>query len=286
MRRVVAFLLALVMAGAACSSGETSDTGSTAPASTTSMPRSTTIPLPPTTTTSKATTAFTSTTTTTTATVPPDVTPPDLAVTDPAPGATVATRTYTFRGTTESGCTVSAWDQWEADVDAAGNWSISLVLNLGSNVAWFRAMDAAGNNTVTDLTVDYAPPAMPCEPDADTGQEHCGGFGDILEVDLDRSEIIFDLYRFVSTGTTDSADFEFVNENPLLRTLRVADDVEIRACTPEPDSRVPAHSCGSFDDFAYWTLSELADFVAAGAIWWGVTTRNSIVVHIDQWWSP
>lgn len=180
---------------------------------------------------------------------------------------------------------MSAWDRWEADVAAAGNWSITLVLNLGSNVTRFRAVDAAGSDTVAEMNVDYAPPPMPCGVDADTGQEYCGGFGDIIKVDLDRSEIIFDLYRFVKTGTQDD-EFEFVNENPLLRTLRVADDVEIRACTPEHDSRVPAFSCGSFDDFAYWTLSDLADFVAAGAIWWGVTTRNSIVVAVGQWWSP
>jgi hypothetical protein len=198
----------------------------------------------------------------------------------------VSTRTYTFRGTTGPGCTVSAWDRWDAAVDATGRWSIALALDLGSNVARFRAVDAAGNDTVVEVNVVYVPPPMPCELDTDTGEEYCGGFGDIIEVDLMRSEIIFDLYRFVSTGPVDSVDFDFVNENPLLRTLRVADDVEIRACTPEPGSRVPVYSCGSFDDFAYWRLADLADWVAAGADWWGVTTHDSIVVHIDQWWSP
>lgn len=292
LRPVVTAFVALSMI-TSCSDGEgtgdgTSPDSSLLSVTTSTLQSTTTSTTPPATTAPTTTTSSpstTTTTTTTTTTVPPDVTPPELVVTDPVPGATVATRAYTFRGTTEPGSTVSAWDRWEADVDAAGNWSITLVLNLGSNVTRFMAVDAAGNNTVAESSVTYVPPPMPCQVDAETGQEYCGGWGDIIKVDLGRSEIIFDLYRYVSTGP-EEYEFEYVNENPLLRTLRVADDVEIQACTPEPSSALPSPSCGTPHGDAHWTLADLADFVAADAIWWNVTTQNSIVTHIHQWWWP
>ena len=89
------------------------------------------------------------------------------------------------------------------------------------------------------------------------------------------------MYRFVSTGPEDY-EFEFVNENPLLRTLRVADDVKIEACPPEPGSHGPGGDCYP-PDHDYWTIADLAAFVAADAIWWEVATQNSIVVAVGQW---
>jgi hypothetical protein len=212
-----------------------------------------------------------------------------LEVTDPEDGAVVATPVYTFRGVTDPGCTVSVGDRYHADVDSEGNWSLDLKLRQGDNATTFVATDATGNTTKTRLTVNHKPeratPSMPCDVDVETGRQYCGGWGDIVEVDLDRSEIVFDLYRYVSTGE-EEYEFEYVNENPLLRRLPVAATVDIRACAPEPGTAQPGPGCGSPDDFETWSFADLAEFVAAGAERWNVTTQDSVVTHIEQWWWP
>jgi hypothetical protein len=86
------------------------------------------------------------------------VTPPELVITAPQPGATVTTRTYRFEGSTEPGCTVTAAGRYPADVDAEGNWSIVLVLNEGSNLATFVATDHASTTTTAAITITYQPP--------------------------------------------------------------------------------------------------------------------------------
>lgn len=94
---------------------------------------------------------------TTTSTITPTSAPPALVVTDPAFGATVVTKTYTFRGTADPGCTVTAANRFEAAVDEAGNWSITLTLNAGGNVATFVAADRGGATTQLRHTIVYAP---------------------------------------------------------------------------------------------------------------------------------
>ena len=272
-RLLLLVTLALTLT-AACGGGELSS--DTLPPATVS---STTVTTVTTTATSEPTATTPPTSSPTTTSLVVDVEPPLLVVTDPEPGAIVPTRTYTFRGMTDPGCTVSAVDRWEAEVDEAGNWSIALVLNLGSNVTWFRAVDATGNDTVVETSVNYLPLSMPCKVDADTGLEYCDVFGDIIQVDVGRSEIIFDLYRIVHPGPGGS-EFAFVNENPLLRTLRVADDVEIWACPPEPGTESPG-VCHP-DEYERWTLADLAEFVTDGATFWNVMTLDSIVVDIGQ----
>ena len=158
MRRLVIILVCMsVMAGCGPSGPDSAPT-TTAPASattstqppppTTLSPSTSMSQLPPTTATSA---------TTTLATVAPDTTAPALTVSDPARGATVTTRTYRFRGSTEPGCSVIAAGRYQADVDADGGWSVLLVLNPGSNVATFTASDATGNVTEVSVSVDYAP---------------------------------------------------------------------------------------------------------------------------------
>ncbi len=161
--RVVVSLI-LIVAVAACDANGTESsittasttTTSTLPVTTTATPNTT----PPTSTTTSTTTTTTSTTPTITTAVAPDVTPPALVITAPRPGETVTTRTYRFAGTTDPGCTVTAAGRYSADVDTDGNWSIILVLNLGSNLATFTATDPAGNTTTDQLRVDYDPPLV------------------------------------------------------------------------------------------------------------------------------
>ena len=92
-------------------------------------------------------------------TIAVDTMPPELAITSPSDGATVTKGTIQFRGTTEPGARVIAAGQWEADVDAEGNWEISLGVSSGSNIATFTAIDEAGNETTAQVTVSYDPPS-------------------------------------------------------------------------------------------------------------------------------
>lgn len=141
------------------SSTVASSTSSTATSSTTMRPTTT---KGPTSTTVVPTTVTTSTaapsTTTTTTTVPPDVTAPELVITDPDPEATVATKAYTFRGVTEPDATVIAAGRYGVEVDPDGGWSILLVLNPGWNRATFTATDPAGNTSVAMVRVEYVVP--------------------------------------------------------------------------------------------------------------------------------
>ena len=159
-RALIVVSLALVLVAGACDSNGTVEpsattTPTTRVATTSTAVVSTTVT--PTTSLPSTTTTITTTSTTST-TVSADVTPPELVITAPQPGATVSTRTYWFEGSTEPGCTVTAAGRYPADVDADGNWSIVLVLNPGGNLATFVATDHAGNTTTATVTITYRPP--------------------------------------------------------------------------------------------------------------------------------
>lgn len=127
-------------------------------ASTTTRPTTVTTPpepvvVPPT------TLAESTTTSAAPATTPaPDLEPPPLTITFPQPGHVSETKTIRFEGTTEAGATVTA-GRYAADVDAEGNWSITLVLGEGTTTARFVATDAAGNSSTASVAVEFAPPA-------------------------------------------------------------------------------------------------------------------------------
>lgn len=115
-------------------------------------------PLPSTTeapeqTTTTSTTAPVAVTTTTEA----DTLPPLLTITTPKADEHFEIDVIEFRGTTEPGATVFA-GQYQANVNADGNWSIVLVLAPGANGARFVATDAAGNQTEARVTVHYDVP--------------------------------------------------------------------------------------------------------------------------------
>lgn len=151
-----------------------------------SPPTETPPPATPTTvvtTTTLAPTTTQATTPTTTAAVvpvapptteaPADTQPPPLEITYPAEGEEMTEKTITFAGTTEPGARVFA-GRYEAEVDAAGNWEIVLILNEGSNVARFVARDAAGNETGASVTVYFTAPTtttQPSTPSTDKGKE-------------------------------------------------------------------------------------------------------------------
>lgn len=114
------------------------------------------VPIAPTTTEAPETTTTTTAgvATTVTTTTEADTTPPPLAVTSPEEGEHFEVDVIEFKGTTEPGATVFA-GQYEANVDADGNWSIVLILSPGANGARFVATDAAGNQTEARVTVYY-----------------------------------------------------------------------------------------------------------------------------------
>jgi hypothetical protein len=83
-----------------------------------------------------------------------------LEVIDPGHGAVaavVSTPVYTFRGVTDPGCSVSVGDEYYADVDTEGNWTLDLELRFGDNGITLVASDPNGTTTMTSLLVSYRP---------------------------------------------------------------------------------------------------------------------------------
>jgi len=296
MKRLAA-VVGLAMVFAACSgAGGSATTTSTAEAVTTSTaaPAEST-EAPATTTEAPATT---------TATTVPDTTPPDLVVTYPAEWETVPDEMVVFRGTVEPGVQgVWADPGLEATVAADGNWELAITLTSGANEVMLFALDQAANETVVERNVIYTAP-MPCEG-FEVVVEHvstfplgpttwCGGWGYIWSADAE--EIIFDLAQVTLTVPGDeSQGWTIVNNNPMLRYLPPGDDIEIRACPPEPGSTWPG-ICGSLWvgpepwQFHLWDIDDLNGFVSTGPgdELWRVLIDPAIgeVVWVEQWWSP
>ena len=147
------------------------------PVATTEAPSTSTTTSPtPTTTNAEEPTVETPTA----AVVPPDTTPPKLTITSPKDEARFDERVITFRGTTEPGASVSS-GSFEAEVDEDGDWSLALVLSEGGNRAFFRATDAAGNDTTDQITVFYDPPATTTTTTTTTPPGVEGGPRDVEE---------------------------------------------------------------------------------------------------------
>lgn len=113
---------------------------------------------------------------------------------------------------------------------------------------------------------------------SDADPERCFYWGYIMSLDPNGMTMSFDLVRFEG----DETDFEIINNNPLIRTLPLADDVAVAACPTDPGSTVP-NECGDpeFDEFP---LSDLATWVANGYDFWGLVLDNDEVTLIRQWW--
>ena len=131
----------------------------------------------------------------------------------------------------------------------------------------------------TTTTVAAVPP-MQCSLGSDLDPEDCYYWGYVVAVDATVRTLDLDLVR-IETG---ESDFEIINNNPLIRTLPLADDVTVAACPTGPGSTVP-NECGNpeFDEFS---LSELATWVANGYDFWGLVLDNDEVALIQQWWWP
>lgn len=101
-----------------------------------------------------------------------DETPPGLAVTSPAPGASVAQSSWLFEGFTEPGATVLVGDV-ETIATETGRWSVELALNEGPNTAVVTTKDAAGNEFHKEVTVNFEKPKpVVYEPPKETKEEH------------------------------------------------------------------------------------------------------------------
>ncbi len=295
----LAGIIALGMVLTACSGDEATTTTST---STTAAPATTvaeTTVAPTTTTTTAAPTTSTSTTTTL-----PDTEPPDLVVTYPSEWETVAEAEVVFQGTVEPGVQ-GVWSppDYEAVVDESGNWEVAITLSSGPNEVVFFTLDQAANETVVEAHVTYTAP-MPCEG-FEVVAEHvsafptgpttwCGGWGYIWSADA--VEIIFDLAQVNLTVPGDeSQGWTIVNNNPMLRYLPVGDDIEIRACPPEPGNTWPG-ICGSLWvgpepwQFHLWGIDDLNGFVSTGPgdeLWRVlIDPATGEVVWVEQWWTP
>lgn len=77
---------------------------------------------------------------------------PEIAILYPADGARFENKVVVFEGETEPGSKVFA-GKYQANVDSKGNWRIELVLSPGANGATLSATDAAGNTSVSKVTV-------------------------------------------------------------------------------------------------------------------------------------
>lgn len=146
MRRFVAVAAALVLVGAACAGAPSGKVAGTHEPSAVAAAATPTEPPPP---------------PTPAPTVPPaevvtSQVGPELSVTSPEYGATVTVAEVRFEGRTDPGCTVSAGTM-SADVDAAGNWSMVLVLGEGDNVAELVATGPDGGSTTLRHAVSYVP---------------------------------------------------------------------------------------------------------------------------------
>jgi hypothetical protein len=87
-----------------------------------------------------------------------DVDPPDLVVLFPQDGQHFTEKKLAFEGRTEPGARVFA-GTYEADVDEKGNWRIVLILTQdGANVAKFKAVDGAGNESTASVKAFYDAP--------------------------------------------------------------------------------------------------------------------------------
>lgn len=294
---LLALVVGLVLAG--CGPTESEPTTS---AAATTTPTETTAESAPSTTTTAAESPTTSVATTTTTTTLPDVTPPELVVTAPPEGSTVADSEATFTGTVEPGVQgVWAIPDHEAVVDAAGNWELTVTLASGVNELVFFTLDQAANETTVAHHVTYTAP-MPCDG-FEVVAEHvsafplgptdwCGGWGYISSAASD--EIVFDLVQVtLNVAGDESQGWSIVNNNPMLRYLPVAGDIEIRACPPEPGSTSPG-VCGSLWvgpeswQFHLWDISDLIGFVNSSDELWRVLIDPSTgeIVWVEQWWQP
>ncbi len=83
---------------------------------------------------------------------PKDTTPPELAILFPENEQRFEDKVVAFEGETEPGARVFGGN-YEADVDANGNWRLVLVLSPGGNTVKFKAKDAAGNITEKSIKV-------------------------------------------------------------------------------------------------------------------------------------
>ncbi|MDJ0954003.1 MAG: hypothetical protein QNJ81_10005 [Acidimicrobiia bacterium] len=304
MKRIVAIVvLGMVMAACSGDSGTTT-TSPAATTSTTEAQGTTTAPPPETvapTTTAAPTTVTTAAPTTTAA---PDTTPPELVVTYPAEWETVPDAEVVFTGTVEPGVQ-GVWSppDYEAAVDAAGNWEVTISLSSGANEIVFFTLDQAANETVVERHVTYTAP-MPCEGFAVVAEhvsayplgptDWCGGWGYIWWADAE--EIIFDLAQVtLNVPGDESQGWSIINNNPMLRYLPTGDDIEIRACPPAPGETWPG-ICGSLWvgpepwQFHLWDIDDLNGFVSTGPgteLWRVlIDPATGEVVWVEQWWQP
>jgi hypothetical protein len=114
---------------------------------------------------------------------------------------------------------------------------------------------------------------------SDADADGCYYWGYIVSMDAAAGTLDFDLVRLESES---DSDFEIINNNPLLRTLPLADDVFVAACPTNPGSLVP-NECGS-PDFDEFSLGDLSTWVANGYDFWGLVLEDDQVALIQQWW--
>ena len=121
-----------------------------------------------------------------------------------------------------------------------------------------------------------------------------GGWGKIVSVDVARREIVFDLYSVEMVVPGDESEgWDVTNNNPLLRTLAVASNAEIRACR-SLEAFPPVPYCGNpwLDQpggFRFWDLAGLQRIIGiedVGLFKVLVDPGTGEVIWIEQWWSP
>ncbi len=139
-------------------------------------------------------------------------------------------------------------------------------------------------STSTTTTTLLSIPDMECSWGPDVLPEDCFYWGFVKTVDTSAPAMVFDLVRYESTGSEDY-EYEMINQNTLLRTLDISDDLVVLSCPPEDGATIPGE-CNSPMYFEAFGLTELAEWVPDGYEFWGLTIVNDEVTGIEQWWAP
>lgn len=92
----------------------------------------------------------------------PDLTPPPLLITAPAPGDTTSEPSVLVEGTTEPGARADVAGV-AAAVDSSGFFSVRVALVAGDNTIYVTAADAAGNEVADSVSVFFNDPTPALE---------------------------------------------------------------------------------------------------------------------------
>jgi hypothetical protein len=172
----------------------------------------------------------------------------------------------------------------------------AFVLVVASGPLDLLGYDASGEVVARGTVDGEGPPPFP-----GASLEDGRHFGYVRAVDADAGTIEFDLAYWLSGKEADRAyqeatgntghvpnDYFIVNDNPMLRTLALAPDVQLRLLDWN-------HCCETFFDGDLALFAEAigqqtdvtdGDLIYRGQSQWWITVENGVVTEIEEQYSP